>query len=98
MVEQYDANPFKLGVVLSSLNLAAFPFWTIYTALLVQKGWFSLVSPLSMLVYVTGIAFGTLASLRVFVWLSAGCYQPPIITESTSLRACCWLACWLFRV
>lgn len=70
VAEQQDANPFKLGVLLSLLNLAAFPFWTIYTALLVQKGWVSLLSPLSMLVYVTGIALGTLAGLWVFVWLS----------------------------
>lgn len=66
-----DAHPVKLGVMLSLLNLAAFPFWTIYTALLIQKGWVNLMSPPGMLIYVTGIALGTLLGLWVFVWLSS---------------------------
>lgn len=67
---QADANPFRLGIWLSLLNLAAFPFWTIYTTLLIQKGWVSLMNPWAMLQYITGIGLGTLAGLWVFVWLS----------------------------
>jgi threonine/homoserine/homoserine lactone efflux protein len=66
-----DAAPFRLGVGLSLLNLAAFPFWTIYTTLLIQKGWVSLMHPPDLFIYVTGIALGTLAGLWVFVWLSS---------------------------
>ncbi|GAB3982892.1 hypothetical protein GCM10028806_55470 [Spirosoma terrae] len=68
---QHKTHPFKLGILLSLLNLAAFPFWTIYTALLIQKGWVSLMSPSEMIIYVTGIAIGTLLGLWVFVWLSS---------------------------
>lgn len=67
---QQNANPFALGVGLSLLNLAAFPFWTIYTTLLIQKGWVRLLTLSDSMVYVTGIALGTLAGLWVFVWLS----------------------------
>lgn len=70
VASQSDAAPFRLGVVLSLLNLAAFPFWTIYTTLLIQKGWVSLMHTPDLFIYVTGIALGTLAGLWVFVWLS----------------------------
>ncbi|WP_020602781.1 LysE family translocator [Spirosoma spitsbergense] len=70
VASQSDATPFRLGVGLSLLNLAAFPFWTIYTTLLIQKGWVSLMHTPDLFIYVTGIALGTLAGLWVFVWLS----------------------------
>lgn len=70
VAHERDSRPFTLGVVLSLLNLAAFPFWTIYTTLLIQKGWVTLTSPAWTLLYVTGISLGTLAGLWVFVWLS----------------------------
>ena len=70
VADQRDVNPFGLGVGLSLLNLAAFPFWTIYTTLLVQQGLVGLMNKTGMIIYVTGIAFGTLAGLWVFVWLS----------------------------
>ncbi|GAB3945139.1 hypothetical protein GCM10028805_13740 [Spirosoma harenae] len=64
---QQETNPFKLGFLLSLLNLAAFPFWTIYTILLLQKGWVNLMSSSGMLIYVTEISLGTLLGLWVFV-------------------------------
>lgn len=70
VASRVDTAPFRLGVGLSLLNLAAFPFWTIYTTLLIQKGWVSLLHPPDLFIYVTGIALGTLAGLWVFVWLS----------------------------
>ena len=70
VANERDSRPFSLGVVLSLLNLAAFPFWTIYTTLLIQKGWVTLTNPAWILLYVTGISLGTLMGLWVFVWLS----------------------------
>lgn len=70
VADQRNTSSFGLGVGLSLLNLAAFPFWTIYTTLLVKEGFVNLMNQRGMFIYVTGIALGTLAGLWVFVWLS----------------------------
>jgi threonine/homoserine/homoserine lactone efflux protein len=62
-------KPFVLGIGLSIINVAAFPFWIFYTALLTQKGWVSLPGPSPVLMYVLGIALGTLTGLWFFVGL-----------------------------
>lgn len=49
-------SAFGLGLGLSVVNVAAFPFWLFYTVLLTQKGWVSLTGSPSVLVYVLGIA------------------------------------------
>ncbi|RRB03983.1 hypothetical protein [Larkinella rosea] len=64
-----SVQPFTLGIGLSIINVAAFPFWIFYTALLTQKGWVSLPGPSPILVYVLGISLGTLTGLWFFVGL-----------------------------
>jgi threonine/homoserine/homoserine lactone efflux protein len=61
-------GPFRLGVQLSLLNVAAFPFWTFYTTVLTHQKWVSLNTQPQLLIYVLGISAGTLAGLWVFVW------------------------------
>ncbi|WP_138990932.1 LysE family transporter [Larkinella sp. C7] len=68
--DQPVTSAFGLGLGLSVVNVAAFPFWLFYTVLLTQKGWVSLTGSPSVLVYVLGIALGTLTGLWFFVGLS----------------------------
>ncbi|WP_421830085.1 LysE family transporter [Larkinella sp.] len=63
-------SAFGLGLGLSVVNVAAFPFWLFYTVLLTRKGWVSLAGSPSVLVYVLGIALGTLTGLWFFVGVS----------------------------
>ncbi|TAE25432.1 MAG: hypothetical protein EAZ91_19195 [Cytophagales bacterium] len=63
-----SVGPFRLGVQLSLLNVAAFPFWTFYTTLLTQQGLVRLDNQPQLLLYVFGISVGTLLGLGVFVW------------------------------
>ena len=63
-------SAFGLGLGLSVVNVAAFPFWLFYTVLLTKKGWVSLAGTPSVLVYVLGIALGTLTGLWFFVGVS----------------------------
>ncbi|RCR69659.1 LysE family transporter [Larkinella punicea] len=63
-------SAFGLGLGLSVVNVAAFPFWLFYTVLLTRKGWVSLAGSPSVLVYVLGIALGTLTGLWFFVGAS----------------------------
>ncbi|MBC7920161.1 MAG: LysE family transporter [Ferruginibacter sp.] len=63
-------RPFYFGIALSAVNVAAFPFWTIYTSLLSMKGWIDLESTRSTVSYVLGISAGTVAALMLFAVLS----------------------------
>ena len=68
MTDQRTMRPFYLGALLSIANVVAFPFWILYTTLLQAKGLVGIMGHSLVLLYVLGIALGTLAGLLPFIF------------------------------
>ena len=68
LTDQRPIRPFYLGILLSVVNVVAFPFWILYTTLLQAKGYVGIMGNSLVLLYVLGISLGTLAGLLPFVF------------------------------
>ena len=68
MTDQRSIRPFFLGVLLSVVNVVAFPFWILYTTLLQAKGYVGIMDTSLVMLYVLGISFGTVAGLLPFIF------------------------------
>jgi threonine/homoserine/homoserine lactone efflux protein len=68
--KQKEVSSFYLGTMLSILNVAAFPFWILYTTLLEGKGIVGISQHSLIVIYVTGISMGTIAGLLPFAYAS----------------------------
>lgn len=68
--KQKTVSSFYLGTILSILNVVAFPFWILYTALLQGKGIVGLSQHSLIIIYVLGISIGTIAGLLPFAYAS----------------------------
>lgn len=66
--DQRSIRPFLLGVLLSVVNVVAFPFWILYTTLLEAKGYVGIMDNSLVMLYVLGISFGTVAGLLPFIF------------------------------
>ncbi|MBC8154956.1 MAG: LysE family transporter [Bacteroidetes bacterium] len=68
MTDQRTIPPFYLGALLSVVNVVAFPFWILYTTLLQAKGYVGIMNNALIMLYVLGIALGTMAGLLPFIF------------------------------
>jgi len=59
-------NVFSKGILLSLINLAAVPFWLVYTAILQTHHWISINSFPTITTYIIGISLGTALALLTF--------------------------------
>lgn len=53
--DQRSIRPFFLGVLLSVVNVVAFPFWILYTTLLQAKGYVGIMDTSLVMLYVLGM-------------------------------------------
>ncbi len=63
-------NPFVLGLMMSIPNMAAIPFWLVYSTFLSGNGWIRLDTEAGLLAYVAGIPLGTVGALSLYAALS----------------------------
>lgn len=61
-------GPFWKGIILSSLNFLAYPYWVFYGAYLGSKGWLP-PGQIALIVFATGTFFGTFLCLMVYARL-----------------------------
>ena len=66
--EKQGVHPFWLGTLLSVINVVAFPFWILYTTLLLQNGYVGISGNGFVLLYVLGISVGTVTGLLPFIF------------------------------
>ncbi len=65
--QNQQVHPFWLGTGLSILNVVAFPFWILYTTLLLKGGYVGIGNLHLVLLYVLGISVGTIVGLLPFM-------------------------------
>ena len=64
------AKAFYQGIILSIINVAAIPFWLVYTTLLTSHAWVGLDTGIRIIWYIIGISVGTFLSLMGFAFFS----------------------------
>lgn len=61
-------NQFAKGLIISSFNLLAIPYWFVYCAWLKVEGWWQ-DSLSSTMLFCSGVTLGTIFALTLYAWL-----------------------------
>ncbi len=69
VLNKLQSSGFRKGLIISTLNPLAIPFWIGITAYLKNQQWIELLTWTDKLVYATGVSIGTFTLLALFAYL-----------------------------